>query len=282
MATAVRHGRRQRVDDTARAARARARRARPTASRISAASGRRSTKRTGICRRTRRVPAAVTQQGVYPYAYAEVPAAPVLALGAAAGVPGSLGVVQGDGQIPYTPEAAAIKKGERARTGSIAIRSSSAICPAFRARCTCPTRFRSSRAPTKIQMIYTFSNAARTDSSGQGRRPARRHLDGPLGRPLGRRHARRRRDAFQRQDLVRQGGQFPQRRAARRRALHADRRRRDAVRGDDRGSERLHAAVDDRDAASIAGWSRTSSSSTIPASSSPKSSCTDISASSNW
>src|SRR5882672_8228069 len=53
---------------------------------------------------------AVMQQGVYNYEYARVPAAPVLALGAAAGVPGSLGVVQGDGQIPYRPEAAAIKK----------------------------------------------------------------------------------------------------------------------------------------------------------------------------
>ena len=39
-----------------------------------------------------------------------MPAAPVLALGAAAGVPGSMGVVQGDGQIPYKPEAAATKK----------------------------------------------------------------------------------------------------------------------------------------------------------------------------
>src|SRR5712691_9425387 len=55
-------------------------------------------------------PAAVTQPGIYPYDYARVPAAPVLALGAAGGVPGSLGVVQGDGQIPYKPEALAIKK----------------------------------------------------------------------------------------------------------------------------------------------------------------------------
>src|SRR5262245_14227063 len=53
---------------------------------------------------------AVTQPGVYPYDFAQVPAAPVLALGAAAGVPGSLGVVEGDGQIPYKPEAAALKK----------------------------------------------------------------------------------------------------------------------------------------------------------------------------
>src|SRR5215831_3737624 len=55
-------------------------------------------------------PGAVTQPGVYPYDYARVPAAPVLALGAAGGVPGSLGVVQGDGQIPYKPEALAKKK----------------------------------------------------------------------------------------------------------------------------------------------------------------------------
>jgi len=39
-----------------------------------------------------------------------LPAAPVLALGAAGAVPGSLGVVQGDGQIPYKPEALLIKK----------------------------------------------------------------------------------------------------------------------------------------------------------------------------
>src|SRR5262245_28142565 len=55
-------------------------------------------------------PAQVTQQGVYPYDYARVPAAPVLALGAAGAVPGSLGVVQGDGEIPYKPEALAKKK----------------------------------------------------------------------------------------------------------------------------------------------------------------------------
>jgi hypothetical protein len=53
---------------------------------------------------------AVTQPGVYPYEYARVPAAPVLALGAAGGVPASLGVVEGDGEIPYTGEAAALKK----------------------------------------------------------------------------------------------------------------------------------------------------------------------------
>src|SRR5262245_45499233 len=56
------------------------------------------------------LPGAVMQQGVYPYEYTRVAAAPVLALGAAGGVPGSVGVVDGDGRIPYKPEAAKVKK----------------------------------------------------------------------------------------------------------------------------------------------------------------------------
>ena len=52
----------------------------------------------------------VMQQGVYSYEFAKVPAAPVVALGAAGGVPGSLGVVEGDGRIPYKPETLRIKQ----------------------------------------------------------------------------------------------------------------------------------------------------------------------------
>jgi hypothetical protein len=55
-------------------------------------------------------PGIMTQEGVYPYEYARVPAAPVLALGAAGGVPGSIGVVDGSGEIPYKPATAVIKK----------------------------------------------------------------------------------------------------------------------------------------------------------------------------
>jgi hypothetical protein len=55
-------------------------------------------------------PGAVTQPGVYPFEYARVPAAPVLALGAAGGVPGSVGVVGGNGRIPYKPEALKVKQ----------------------------------------------------------------------------------------------------------------------------------------------------------------------------
>jgi hypothetical protein len=59
------------------------------------------------------LPARVTQPGVWKLAngsMVDVPAAPFVALGAVAGVPASLGVVQGDGQIPYKPAALAIKK----------------------------------------------------------------------------------------------------------------------------------------------------------------------------
>src|SRR5579864_6644140 len=55
------------------------------------------------------LPGAVTQPGVYPYDYARVPAAPVLALGTVGAVPGSIGVVDG-GPIPYKSEALVQKK----------------------------------------------------------------------------------------------------------------------------------------------------------------------------
>ena len=48
-------------------------------------------------------PGMVMQDGVYPYPYAKVPAAPVVALGAAAGVPGSLGVVGEESISPTFP-----------------------------------------------------------------------------------------------------------------------------------------------------------------------------------
>src|SRR5262245_57674439 len=54
---------------------------------------------------------AVTQPGVYPgYEFARVAAAPVLAIRDAARVPASRGALQGEAEIPYKPDAAAIKK----------------------------------------------------------------------------------------------------------------------------------------------------------------------------
>src|SRR4030095_3301182 len=106
-------------------------------------------------------PGAVTQRGMYPYAYAEVPAAPVLALGAAAIVPGSLGVVQGDGQIPYTP-AAAMKKPENGANWIDRDPELKCYLPGVPRATYMPYPFQIVQSPTKIQMIYTFSNAART------------------------------------------------------------------------------------------------------------------------
>ena len=104
---------------------------------------------------------AVTQPGVYPFAFAQVPAAPVLALGAAAGVPGSLGVVQGDAEIPYTPEAAA-KKRENADHWIDRDPELKCYLPGIPRATYMPYPFQIIQSTNKIQMAYTFSNAART------------------------------------------------------------------------------------------------------------------------
>src|SRR6266478_6371953 len=105
-------------------------------------------------------PGAVTQQGVYPYPFAQVPAAPVLALGAAGGVPGSLGVVQGDGQIPYKPEAAAIKQ---QNSENWIDRDPELKCylPGIPRAMYMPYPFSIVQGTNKIQMTYAFSNAGR-------------------------------------------------------------------------------------------------------------------------
>src|SRR6266850_1864055 len=106
-------------------------------------------------------PGAVTQPGVYPYDFARVPAAPVLALGAAAGVPGSIGVVQGDGQIPYTPEAAAIRK-ENAEHWIDRDPELKCYLPGIPRAMYLPYPFQIVQGTNKIEMAFAFSNAART------------------------------------------------------------------------------------------------------------------------
>jgi hypothetical protein len=106
-------------------------------------------------------PAPVTQPGIYPYEYARVPAAPFVALGAAAGVPGSLGVVQGDGQIPYKPEAAKIKK-ENADNWIDRDPELKCYLPGLPRATYMPYPFQVVQSTNKIQMAYTFAGAART------------------------------------------------------------------------------------------------------------------------
>jgi hypothetical protein len=102
----------------------------------------------------------VTQKGVYDYEYAKVPAAPVVALGAAAGVPGSLGVVQGDGQIPYRPEAAALKK-ENSENWIDRDPELKCYLPGVPRAMYMPYPFAIVQGTDKIHMTYAFSNAAR-------------------------------------------------------------------------------------------------------------------------
>jgi len=106
-------------------------------------------------------PGMVTQPGIYPYEYTRVPAAPVLALGAAGGVPGSLGVVQGDGTIPYTPAAAAIKK-ENAEHWIDRDPELKCYLPGIPRATYMPYPFEITQSTHKVHMAYTFANAART------------------------------------------------------------------------------------------------------------------------
>jgi hypothetical protein len=105
-------------------------------------------------------PAIVTQPGVYEYEYARVPAAPVLALGAAGGVPGSLGVVQGDGQIPYKAEALAVKQ-ENAANWIDRDPELKCYLPGIPRAMYMPYPFAIVQGTDKLQMTFAFSNAAR-------------------------------------------------------------------------------------------------------------------------
>ena len=94
------------------------------------------------------------------------------------------------------------------------------------------SRSRSSRRHDHVAMTFEWSQVLPPDLHERLQAARRdRVLDGRLARPLGRRHAGRRRHEPQRQDVVRHGRQLPQRGAARGRALHDDRRQHHPVRG---------------------------------------------------
>ena len=103
---------------------------------------------------------AVMQPGVYPYDFAQVPAAPSLPFGAAGGVPGSLGVVDGDGQIPYTSEALARKQDNAAHWLD---RDPELKCqlPGVPRAMYMPYPYQIVQSTDKIHIFFAFSNAAR-------------------------------------------------------------------------------------------------------------------------
>ena len=88
-------------------------------------------------------------------------AAPVLALGAAGAVPGSLGVVQGDGEIPYKPEALA-KKRENAENWIDRDPELKCYLPGIPRAMYLPHPFQITQSTDKIHIAYSFSNTART------------------------------------------------------------------------------------------------------------------------
>jgi hypothetical protein len=101
---------------------------------------------------------AVAQPGVYP----DVPvlAAPVLALGAAGGVPPGPGVVEGD-EIPYKPEAAAQKK---VNAEHWLDRDPEVRCymPGIPRAMYMPYPFEITQGTNKIEMAFEFNSASRT------------------------------------------------------------------------------------------------------------------------
>jgi hypothetical protein len=106
-------------------------------------------------------PGAVTQTGVYPFEYARVPAAPVVALGAAAGVPASLGVVQDDGKIPYKPEALATKN-ENVEHWIDRDPELKCYLPGIPRAMYLPYPFEITQSTNKVHMSFAFTNTART------------------------------------------------------------------------------------------------------------------------
>ena len=105
--------------------------------------------------------AALTQPGVAPYEYARLPAAPVLALGAAGGIPASLGVVQGDGRIPYKPDALKVKQDNAAHWVD---RDPELKCylPGIPRAMYMPYPFEITQSTNKVHMAFEFTNTART------------------------------------------------------------------------------------------------------------------------
>lgn len=103
----------------------------------------------------------VTQEGVYPFEYARVPAAPVVALGAAGGVPGSVGVVDGDGKIPYKPEALKLKQENGANWID---RDPELKCylPGIPRAMYMPYPFQIVQGGAKVHMAFPFSSTGRT------------------------------------------------------------------------------------------------------------------------
>ncbi len=151
-----------------------------------------------------------------------VPAKEVLAFGAVGAVPGGLGVVEG-GEIPYTPEGPQEERGEPGELAARAIPRSSATCPGVPRATYMPFPFQIFQSDKAVAIAYEYAGAFRNIYLKDPGPPQVDCLDGAVGRALGRRHVRRRRQRLPRSELVRSRGQSSQRSAEGHRALHDDR-----------------------------------------------------------
>ncbi|MCE2515791.1 MAG: hypothetical protein J4F37_12435 [Acidobacteria bacterium] len=182
-------------------------------------------------------PGMVTQPGPYGFGFDEVPAAPVLALGAAGGVPGSLGVVEGDGQIPYTPEAQAIKD-ENAANWIDRDPELKCYLPGIPRAMYMPYPFQIVQSTNKIQMAFEFTSTARTIHLDEVEPPPDwTYMGHSVGRWEG--------DTLV-VDVTDFNGKnwFDRAGPAPRGAVHAALGRRHPLRGDDHRPEHLHGALE--------------------------------------
>ena len=149
--------------------------------------------------------------------------------GASLGVPAGQGVVEGN-EIPYQPAALA-KKQENFKNRATLDPETKCYLPGVPAHhlhavsVSDRSAGRQGRDPLRVRARHSLHLHERESASPW----ADRLVDGRFARPLGGEYPRRRRDRFQRPDVVRSRREFSQRRLARRRALYADRARSHAL-----------------------------------------------------
>ena len=182
-----------------------------------------------------------------PGPYGPVPAAPVLALGAVGAVPPSLGVVEG-GEIPYKPEALAKKK-ENQENWLTRDPEIKCYLPGVPRATYMPQPFRIFQSASQIFIAYQYAGAVRNIYLKD---PGPAPVDSWMGQSVGHWEGETLVvdvTGLNDQTLVRSRREFSQRRAARGGALHAHQSGCDLLRSDDRGSQGLHASLEDQHAA---------------------------------
>ena len=119
------------------------------------------------------------------------------ALGSLAAIPAGQSVVDGDGKIPYKPEALA-KRDENRAGWPKSDPETNCYLPGIPRATYMPFPFQIVQGGGNILFVYSVREREPAREHGRAHRSARRHLDGPIERPLGRRHARRRNHGLQR------------------------------------------------------------------------------------